>query len=77
MNKKEFKNRIFELELQQNDNEVKVKELTEELTAKDFVIKKLSNMYESQLKVQDSKIRRLNLIIDYLEVKLNITVKDK
>ena len=52
------------------------KELKEVISLKNRVIQKLSNMYESQLKVQDSEIRRLNIIIDNYEVKLKITVKE-
>ncbi len=52
------------------------KELKEVISLKNRVIQKLSNMYESQLKVQDSEMRRLNIIIDNYEVKLKITVKE-
>jgi hypothetical protein len=52
------------------------KELKEVISLKNRVIRKLSNMYESQLKVQDSEMRRLNIIIDNYEVKLKITVKE-
>lgn len=51
------------------------KELKEVISLKNRVIQKLSNMYESQLKVQDSEIRRLNIIINNYEVKLKIIVK--
>ena len=51
------------------------KELKEVISMKNRVIEKLSNMYESQLKEQDSEIRRLNIIINNYEVKLNITTK--
>jgi len=52
------------------------KELKEIISLKNRVIRKLSNMYESQLKVQDSEMRRLNIIINNYEVKLKITDKE-
>ena len=51
------------------------KELKEVISMKNRIIEKLTNMYESQLKVQDSEMRRLNIIIDNYEFKLNITIK--
>tara|TARA_R110002073_G_scaffold131310_1_gene278017 strand:+ start:846 stop:1016 length:171 start_codon:yes stop_codon:yes gene_type:complete len=52
------------------------KELKEVIEMKNRVIEKLSNMYESRSKGQDSEIRRLNIILNNYEVKLKITVKE-
>ena len=40
-------------------------------------IEELTDIYENQLKVQDLEMRRLNIIIDNYEVKLNITIKEE
>tara|TARA_R110001606_G_scaffold2504_5_gene10986 strand:- start:4089 stop:4355 length:267 start_codon:yes stop_codon:yes gene_type:complete len=63
--------------LRRNKKELKIrnKELDIKLARAVNINEKLSNMYESQLKVQDSEMRRLNIIINNYEVKLNITVK--
>tara|TARA_R110001632_G_scaffold1663_1_gene7265 strand:+ start:773 stop:1027 length:255 start_codon:yes stop_codon:yes gene_type:complete len=83
MTKKELKIRIEAQSnwisyLRRNKKELKIrnKELDIELVKSVWINEKLSNMYESQLKVQDSEIRRLNIIIDNYEVKLNITTKE-
>tara|TARA_R110000782_G_scaffold72165_2_gene144577 strand:+ start:1443 stop:1664 length:222 start_codon:yes stop_codon:yes gene_type:complete len=72
MKKKQLKNRIIEIKR-------KLIIATELIWKKEKqiikAVDKLTNMYESQLKVQDSEMRRLNIIIDNYEVKLNITVK--
>ena len=91
MNKKELKKEIEELKDQITINEYyhpikKQVELKQELSAKDLEIKNLNDYCRhienesfktnEKLKVQYSEMRRLNIIIDNYEVKLNITVRE-
>tara|TARA_R110000744_G_scaffold221755_1_gene340733 strand:+ start:426 stop:680 length:255 start_codon:yes stop_codon:yes gene_type:complete len=83
MNKKELKNQITELLEEKLLYILKFKKIN---SAKDLQIKgskdylrHIENEFSKtieKIKVQDSEMRRLNIIIDNYEVKLNITTKE-
>ena len=82
MNKKKLKNKITELLEEKLLNTLKFKKTNR---AKDLQIKNLNDYFRhienesfktiEKLKVQNSEMRRLNIIINNYEVKLNITIK--